>query len=160
MHQNISAGLCHVDRVARPIPRDAPVTRAVYWKDLLLSNSDSSFAARAREDLKYGLRHAQNSVKLLDLSVLGLRADPALPYSDVYAVDFLGHGVLYNIGYLMAKAVAEQDGPQQLATSLKQPPYQFILRYTQLTKYGADGSHPKLGPHDRGSEPSAPPDVT
>lgn len=121
---------------------------ATYVGDIsLLSDSHATFAARAREDLKDGLNHIQNSITLLDLSILGFRADPPLPYDDVYDLDFLGHGILYNIGYVIAKAIAEQDGPGGLAGSLKQPTYQFILRYTRLPKYGADASHPKLGTH-------------
>ena len=47
----------------------------------------------------------------------------------------------------MARAIAENDGPQGLAIFLKQPSYKFALRYTQLPKYGADKDHPKLGPN-------------
>jgi hypothetical protein len=47
----------------------------------------------------------------------------------------------------MAKAIVEKDGPQGLAAFLKQPPYKFVLRYTQLPAYGRDKDHPKLGPN-------------
>ncbi len=79
--------------------------------------------------------------------MVGLNAAEAVPFDDVYAVGFFGHGVLYDIGNGMARAIVENDGPQALATLLKLPPYRFELRYTQLPKYGADKDHPKLGPN-------------
>ena len=119
---------------------------ATYVGDIsLLSESHATFASHARDDLKEGINHIQNSIVLLDLSILGLRAEPPLRYDEVYDLDFFGHGMLYSIGYLMAKAIAEQDGPQGLATSLKQPSYQFVLSYSKLPSYGTDSSHPKLG---------------
>jgi len=79
------------------------------------------------------------------MSVLSLSALDAMPYDDVYEVGFLGSGVLYNIGYVMAKAIADNDGPQGLAAYLKLPAYRFVLHYTELPKYGKDKDHPKLG---------------
>ena len=95
--------------------------------------------------------HIRTSVTLLDLSVTGLEIADAMPFDDIYAVGFLGHGVLYDIGLVMAKAIAEEDGPQGLAAFLEQPPYRFVLHYTQLAKYGADAEHPKLGPNTIGA---------
>jgi hypothetical protein len=65
----------------------------------------------------------------------------------MYDVDFLGHGVVYNIAYVMAKAIVAQDGTQGLAMFLKVPTCKFVLRYTQLPSYAADKDHPRLGPH-------------
>ncbi len=93
-----------------------------------------------------GLTHISNSVTLLELSVAGLNATEAVPFDDVYAVGFYGHGELYTIGYVIAKSIVEDDGPEGLAAFLKLPPYKFVLRYAQLPKYGMDKDHPKLGP--------------
>ncbi|WP_183816788.1 hypothetical protein [Tunturibacter empetritectus] len=74
-----------------------------------------------------------------------MAARQSLPYDDVYAVGFLGHGLLYGIGYVMAKAIVDSEGYGGLITSLRQPPHMFVLRYIQLPQYGADKDHPRLG---------------
>ncbi len=121
---------------------------AMYVGDLsLVAQSHSPLAARMQADLDDGLAHAQNSATLLEMSAVGLNAAEPVPYDDMYAVDFLGHGVVYDIAYVMAQAIVEQDGPQGLADFLKQPTYKFVLRYTELKKYRADKDHPGLGPN-------------
>lgn len=121
---------------------------AMYVGDLsLLPKSHSTAATRKLTDLNDGLKHIQNSVTLLEMSFIGLNASKPVPYDEMYAVDFLGHGVVYNIAYVMAKAIVAQDGPQGLAAFLKQPTYKFALRYIQLPAYGMDKDHPKLGPN-------------
>lgn len=121
---------------------------ATYVEDIsLLPQSHSESATRKLADMTDGLRHIHDSATLLELSVIGLKSANAVPYDDVYDVGFLGHGVLYNIGFVMAKAIVERDGPRGLAAFLKQPPFKFVLRYTLLPAYGMDKDHPKLGPN-------------
>lgn len=110
-----------------------------------LAQSHSESAARQLADINEGLAHLHESATLLELSVIGLTATNRVSADDVYAVGFYGHGVLYDLGNGMARAIAETDGPQGLAAFLKQPPYKFVLRYTQLPTYGVDKDHPKLG---------------
>jgi hypothetical protein len=98
-------------------------------------------------DINDGMKHIQNSVTLLEMSFIALNASEPVPYDDIYAVDFFGHGVVYNIAYVMAKAIVAQDGPQGLAAFLKQHTYKFVLRYTQLPDYGVDNDHARLGPN-------------
>ncbi len=121
---------------------------ATYVEDIsLLPQSHSESATRKLADMTDGLRHIHDSATLLELSIIGLRSVQAVPYDDVYDVGFLGHGALYNIGFVMAKAIVERDGPQNLAAFLKQPPFKFVQRYTQLPAYGMDKDHPKPGPN-------------
>jgi hypothetical protein len=121
---------------------------AMYVGDLsLLPKSHSPAATRTLTDLNDGQKHIQNSVTLLEMSFIALNASEPVPYDDMYAVDFFGHGVVYNIAYVMAKAIVAQDDPQGLAAFLKQPTYKFVLRYTQLPDYGVDNDHPRLGPN-------------
>ncbi|WP_220399097.1 DUF5700 domain-containing putative Zn-dependent protease [Granulicella sp. WH15] len=121
---------------------------ATYVEDIsALPQSHSEVAIRQLADLHDGLTHINNSATLLELSVAGLNATEAVPYDDIYDVGFYGHGELYNIGYVMAKSIVEDDGPDGLAAFLKLPPYKFVLRYTQLPQYGMDKDHPKLGPN-------------
>ena len=112
-----------------------------------LAQSHSESAIKQLTDINEGLAHLNDSATLLELSIIGLNASEAVPFDDVYSAGFLGHGVLYDIGNGMAKAIVDNDGPQGLALFLTQPPYKFALRYTQLPKYGADKDHPRLGPN-------------
>ncbi len=121
---------------------------ATYVEDLAqLQTSHSETAMRQSADLTDGIKHARWSASLLEMSVLSLNAPNAMDFDEVYGVDFFGHGILYNIGYVMAKGIADQDGSAGLAAFLKLPPEQFILRYTQLAAYGKDHDHPMLGPN-------------
>jgi hypothetical protein len=110
-----------------------------------LDQSPSPLALKKREDLSDGIRHIDNSVTLLEMSVDSFQASVPVAFDDVYAVGFYGHGVLYNIGYVMAKAITEDEGPESLTSFLKRPPYEFVLNYADLKKYGADSKHPRLG---------------
>jgi hypothetical protein len=113
----------------------------------VLGRSHSESAARQLADISEGLSQLHDSATLLELSVIGLNAVDAVPADDVYSVGFHGHGVLYDMGTGMARAISESDGPQGLAAFLELPAYKFMLRYTQLPTYGTDKDHPKLGPN-------------
>lgn len=121
---------------------------AMFVEDVsLLPQSHSPAAARMQTDMDEGMAHIPTSDTLLEMSVISLNTVEPVPYDDLYDVGFLGHGVLYNIGYVMARAIVESDGPQGLAALLRKPPYNFVLRYTQLAAYGKDKDHPRLGPN-------------
>jgi hypothetical protein len=121
---------------------------ATYVADIsLLDHVHSEAGLRQKADLTDGIQHVKWSASLLEMSVLSLDAEEPMAYDDVYDVDFFGHGVLYNVGYVMARDIAEQDGPQGLTAYLKLPPYEFVLGYTKLAAYGKDKDHPLLGPN-------------
>ncbi|SEF52298.1 hypothetical protein SAMN05421819_0295 [Bryocella elongata] len=113
----------------------------------LIPQSHSAAAARMLADTDDGMKHLGTSATLLEMSVISLEAEKPMAYDDVYGVGFLGHGVLYNIGYAMAQSIVDIDGPAGLAKYLKEPPYRFVLRYTELPLYGKDRGHPALGEH-------------
>lgn len=121
---------------------------ATYVEDIsLLSGAQTQAGLRMKEDMTDGLKHIRTSLSLLEMSILSLSAAHPMPYHDVYEVGFYGHGILYNIGYIIAKAIVENDRFQGLAAFLKHPSYRFIVRYTELPKYGVDRDHPRLGPN-------------
>ena len=111
----------------------------------LLAQSKSESAQHILADVNEGITHVQTGVTLLEMSVTALGGATALSYDDVYEVGFLGHGVLYGIGYVMAKDIVESDGKQGLTVFLKRPAYEFVLRYVRLKQYGTDSDHPRLG---------------
>jgi len=110
-----------------------------------LSQSHSEGAKRILADANDGTSRGRTSASLLEISVAALAAEDPVPFDDVYDVGFLGHGELYGIGYLTAKAIVDSDGPPGLTRALKEPPHKFLLRYMQLANYGADSDHPRLG---------------
>jgi hypothetical protein len=80
----------------------------MYVEDIsTLPKSHSESALRQLVDINDGLAHIHSSVTLLELSIVGLTASDPVPFDDVYDVGFYGHGALYNIGYVMAKAIVE-----------------------------------------------------
>ncbi|MBB5057373.1 hypothetical protein HDF16_002058 [Granulicella aggregans] len=121
---------------------------AMYVEDIsLLQSAHSELGQRMQTDARDGIRHVHASVSLLEMSVISLGSAEPMSFDDVYDVGFYGHGILYNVGYVMAKAIADQDGAQGLAAHLKLPSTQFLLHYTELPKYGKDKDHPTLGPN-------------
>lgn len=113
----------------------------------LIEQAHSETGVRQRVDLKDGVRQVRMSARLLEMSVLSFEAPDPMAFDDVYDVDFFGHGILYNVGYVMAKAIVDADGPQGLAVYLKLPPEQFVLGYIKLPLYGKDEAHPLLLPN-------------
>jgi hypothetical protein len=113
----------------------------------LMSQSHSPAAKQMLSDIEDGIFRVEAGATMLDMSVVSLAARQSLPYDDVYAVGFLGHGLLYGIAYVMTKAIVDSEGYAGLVTSLRQPPHMFVLRYIQLPQYGADKDHPHLGPN-------------
>lgn len=121
---------------------------AVYVEDIsLLASAHSASGLRQEADLTDGIKQVRGSAALLEMSVASLAARNPVPYDMVYGVGFYGHAILYNIAYIMAKAIVDNGGPSALTSLLKEPAYDFILQYAKLPKYGIDADHPKLGPN-------------
>jgi len=111
----------------------------------LVNQSTSSNGIRQRNDMEEGLKHIQWSASLFDMSIVALNARKPVPFKQVYAVGFYGHGPLYYIAYVMARDLVADQGPAGIAGLLTQPSYRFVLSYTELQQYGKDTDHPKLG---------------
>ena len=114
---------------------------------LLLDPEAGPLARKTRTEFQDGLNNLGAHRTLLELSVIGLQAKDPVPFEDVYSLGFYVPEPLYKVGYVMAKAIAADDGPQGLAAFLDQPGYLFARRYTQLALYGKDRGHPALGPN-------------
>lgn len=119
---------------------------AAYVEDVaLVDRSTSEAGLRKQTDLKDGIKHVTWSSSLLEMSIDALTAPDPTPYQQVYAVGFYGHGVLYNIAYVMAEAIVADRGASGLIALLTKPSYEFVLSYILLPNYGKDATHPELG---------------
>ena len=84
-------------------------------------------------------------VTQMELSVHGLATGVALTYEDVYAADFYGNQDLYGLGYVMARAIAREEGAAAIGTLIAEPGFAFVVRYMHLKDYGRKEGLPKLG---------------
>ena len=114
---------------------------------LLLDAETGALAKKTRTELLDGLAILNAHLTLLELAVVGLEAKVPVPFDDVYALGFYVPEPLYKVGYIMAKAIAVDEGPQRLASFLDLPGYAFAQHYLALPLYGKDRDHPKLGPN-------------
>ena len=114
---------------------------------MLLDAETGPLAEKTRTDLQDGLNTLGAHLTLLELSVVGLQAKTPVPFDDVYALGFYVPEPLYKVGYVMAKAIATDEGPKGLATFLNLPGHTFAQHYAELPRYGKDNDHPKFGPN-------------
>ena len=114
---------------------------------MLLAGDTGPLAQKTLTEFQEGLNNLGADRTVLELSVIGLQAKKPVPYDDIYALGFYVPEPLYKVGYVMAKAIAIDEGPQGLAAFLKRPGYTFAQHYTALPRYGKDRDHPKLGPN-------------
>jgi len=121
---------------------------ASYIGDPLLLDADAGpLSTKLRKEFQDGLNNLSAHRTLLELSIIGLQAKIPVPYDEVYSLGFYVPEPLYKVGYVMARAIAADDGSQGLAAFLDQPGYLFARRYMQLPLYGKDRDHPALGPN-------------
>lgn len=119
---------------------------ASYVGDVLVLPQDGDpIAAKQRDHLDLNIQRVSRSATLLELSVHALTTRSALTYDDIYALDFYGDEILYALGYVMAKAIAEERGPAAVADLIDRPGGDLLLAYAGLKSYGGKNT-PKLYP--------------
>lgn len=64
----------------------------------------------------------------------------------MYALGFYGDEVLYALGYVMARAIAREQGNRALGELIGLPGAAFVERYLSLRSYGKDADAPALKP--------------
>lgn len=86
------------------------------------------------------------SITLLELSAHGLRTGAQVSYDKIYELGFYGDEVLYALGYVMARAIADEEGKGALAGLTGRPGALFVQRYRSLKSYGKSDTVPALYP--------------
>ncbi len=99
---------------------------------------------RARFARNVGL--VSRSVTQLELSVHGLDTGAAVSPDEVYALGFYGDEVMYSLGYVMARAIAKEQGDAAIGALIGQPGVMFVERYVRLKGYGKSDEMPTLKP--------------
>ncbi|MBX9859105.1 MAG: hypothetical protein K2Y20_05865 [Sphingomonas sp.] len=118
-------------------------TASVVGDVLALPKDMAGPAAEERKKFARNVAMVDRSVTLLALSTHAL-ATRAVEYDPIYALGFYGDEILYALGYVMAKAIEREQGPQAIAALLTDPTGAgFINRYRALKAYGSEGA-PKL----------------
>jgi Putative zinc dependent peptidase (DUF5700) len=84
------------------------------------------------------------SVTQIELSVHGLNSGADVSYDDIYALGFYGDEVLYALGYVMARAIAAEQGNGAVAELSGRPGALFVERYRALKDYGKSDRVPAL----------------
>jgi hypothetical protein len=85
------------------------------------------------------------SVTQLELSVHGLTTGVAVSPGDIYELGFYGDEVMYALGYVMARAIAKEQGDQAVGELIGLPGAAFVRRYVSLKSYGKSEQVPALG---------------
>ena len=86
------------------------------------------------------------SIVQLELSVHGLTSGAAVTPEEVYGLGFYGDEVLYALGYVMARAIAQEQGNGAIAELAGAPGAVFVARYASLKGYGKSDAMPGLKP--------------
>ena len=86
------------------------------------------------------------SITLLELSAHSLNTGAQVSYDDIYALGFYGDEVLYALGYVMARAIAAEEGKGAIAELTGRPGALFVVRYHALKGYGKSAHVPVLHP--------------
>lgn len=107
-------------------------------KDVVLQRERSRFARNV------GL--VDRSITQLELSIHGLSTDVSASPSEIYALGFYGDEVMYSIGYVMARAIAKEEGDAAIAALIERPGAAFVQKYVRLKSYGKSDSVPVLKP--------------
>ncbi len=101
---------------------------------------------KVRKQTLRRIDQVDQSITLLELSTHGLRTGAQVSYGDIYALGFYGDEVLYTLGYVMARAIAAEEGKGAIAALTGRPGALFVQRYRKLKGYGKLEDVPVLFP--------------
>jgi hypothetical protein len=112
---------------------------------LALPEAGDAEIQKERSSFARKVERVAHSVTLLSLSTHAAATGASIADDDIYALGFYGDELLYPLGYVMAKALAEELGPASIGSLVGKPGAAFIERYIGLRRYGSNTA-PSLGP--------------
>jgi hypothetical protein len=101
-------------------------------------------SAKERTRVARNVDMVDRSITQLELSVHGLVTGAAVTPEEVYALGFYGDEVLYALGYVMARAIAREQGKGALGNLIGLPGAAFVEGYLSLRSYGKSAEAPAL----------------
>lgn len=96
-------------------------------------------AERRRREGAFGSQDQQ--ITVLEVSLKAITSPAPMGLETVYPIGFYPPAPMYDLGYVMAKAIAAHDGEVAIGRLISEPPENFVRRYIALTK-----ENPKLQP--------------
>ncbi len=113
---------------------------------LALPKDVAGIVGEERKKVQRSVNRVSRAVTLMELSTHGV-ATQAVDFDGIYELGFYGDEILYALGYVMAKAIEQEQGPVAIADlSRISSGAAFIDRYRQLAAYGKGPGAPALGP--------------
>ncbi len=100
---------------------------------------------KERADFAHIIDQRERHITQLELSVHGFATRAAVTWQQVYAAGFYGDQPFYGIGYVMSKAIVQEQGNVAIADLISQSGAAFVLRYVNLNSYGKSSDVPALG---------------
>ncbi len=133
----------HIDDLFGSLAQEG--TASAVGDVLALPKGGTGPAADERKKVARSVGMISRSVTLLELSTHAV-ATRAMDFDSIYDLGFYGDEILYALGYVMAKAIEREQGPQAIAALLRDPTgASLIQRYRQLKDYGTSADAPALG---------------
>ncbi len=113
---------------------------------LSLPKDATGIVGEERKTMQRSVSRVSRSVTLMELSTHAV-ATQAVDFDSIYELGFYGDEILYALGYVMAKAIEQEQGAAAIADlSRILSGAAFIDRYRQLAAYGKSPNAPALGP--------------
>jgi hypothetical protein len=117
---------------------------AMYVGDPALMTGDGRMTKFETSRLTTQMDRLDRLATQLDMSVIALTADPQYNYDRAYALGFYGPDQpLYYLGYAMAKAIAQKQGPAALGAMIDTSGCAFMQAYLNLA--ASDPALPRIG---------------
>jgi hypothetical protein len=109
---------------------------ASYVGDIVLLPTSGDEALSVRKQREAALSGKVGpSIALLEMGLAAMTSDDPLSETSVYSIGFLEAGQLYyDVGYVMAKAIATRDGDAAIGRLIAMPGDAFVRRYIELSE--------------------------
>jgi len=118
---------------------------ASYVGDVLaLPERSDAPTTKERAQVARNVGMVDRSIVQLELSVHGLTSGAAVTLEEVYGLGFYGDEVLYALGYVMARAIAQEQENGVIGEVVGLPGAAFVQRYASLNGYGKSDAMPAL----------------
>ncbi len=111
---------------------------ALYVANPLRMGRETESQAKLYERMERGLGEIERNFDLLDTLLFRAFNDQDAVGEELYALGFYNYEFLYYAGYVMTKAIIDDQGLEEFAEYFKKPPVQFFIAYKALYEKNPD----------------------